>query len=115
MTRLMSGAHMDGFEGVINAAGVLRGELESVHHRGPMARAQSGSRISCRSPALGAGTQPDSHFLATKHAADLHLLELAEERRRRVGAWFVLSSSGSPPSPQGFALPSYPKAGRDIL
>ena len=29
-------ARMDGVEGVINAAGVLRSELESVHHRGPI-------------------------------------------------------------------------------
>src|SRR5690348_1386627 len=45
--------------------------------------------------ALGAGTQPDSHFLATKHAADLHLLKLAKRGVCGVGAWFVpLWSSG---------------------
>ena len=88
-------ARMDGVEGVINAAGVLRGELESVHHRGPIelfkACAEVGVAHLVQISALGAGKQPDSHFLATKHAADLHLLKLAEERSMR--GWCVVRPS----------------------
>jgi uncharacterized protein YbjT (DUF2867 family) len=88
-------ACLGGVDAVINAIGVLRGDLETVHHRGPVrlfdACAQAGVPHLLQISALGASVQNDSRFLATKYAADLHLLRLAEERGMR--GWSVLRPS----------------------
>jgi uncharacterized protein YbjT (DUF2867 family) len=86
---------LSGVDAVINAAGILRGDLETIHYRGPAALFDACARA--RVPrlvqisALGAGTQPGSHFLATKDAADRHLLRTA--RDSGLHGWCVLRPS----------------------
>ncbi len=84
-----------GIDAVVNAAGALRGDLEGVHHRGAVALfeacALAGVPRLVQLSALGAGAQPRSRFLATKNAADVHLLRLARERGER--GWCVLRPS----------------------
>src|SRR5215218_5057827 len=84
-----------GIDAVVNAAGILRGKLEHVHHRGAVALFDACAETSVprllQISALGAGTQPGSHFLATKHQADAHLLRLASERGEQ--GWCVLRPS----------------------
>ena len=73
-------------EAVVNAAGTLRGSLERVHYIGPIALFDACAEIGVprllQISALGAGSQPNSRFLATKNEADAHLLRLARERGR---------------------------------
>jgi uncharacterized protein YbjT (DUF2867 family) len=84
-----------GVDAVINAAGALRGDLETIHHRGPAALFDACARA--RVPrlvqisALGAGAQPGSRFLASKDAADRHLLHVA--RQKGLHGWCVLRPS----------------------
>jgi uncharacterized protein YbjT (DUF2867 family) len=82
-------------DGVINAAGTLRGDLDTIHRRGPIALFNACACIGMphlvQISALGAGEQDDSRFLATKAAADRHLLCLAQERG--LHGWSVLRPS----------------------
>ncbi len=82
-------------DAVVNAAGVLRDDVEGVHHRGAVALfeacAAAGMPRLVQLSALGAGAQPRSRFLATKEAADAHLLRLAREAGGR--GWCVLRPS----------------------
>jgi uncharacterized protein YbjT (DUF2867 family) len=84
-----------GVEAVINTAGILRGDLETIHHRGPAALfdACANARVLhlVQISALGAGAQADSRFLATKNAADRHLLETA--RQLGLRGWCALRPS----------------------
>jgi uncharacterized protein YbjT (DUF2867 family) len=82
-------------DAVINAAGILHGDLDTIHHRGPAAL--SDACAAARVPrlvqisALGAGAQPDSRFLTTKDAGDRHLLRAA--RHSGLDGWCVLRPS----------------------
>lgn len=84
-----------GVDAVVNAAGVLRGALDGVHARGAIALfnacARAGVPRVLQISALGAGEQPNSRFLATKAAADEHLLRLAAADGRR--GWHVVRPS----------------------
>jgi uncharacterized protein YbjT (DUF2867 family) len=84
-----------GTDAVVNAAGALRGDLEGVHHRGTVALfeacAAAGVPRLVQLSALGAGAQLRSRFLATKDAADAHLLRLARQESGR--GWCVLRPS----------------------
>lgn len=84
-----------GINAMVNAAGILRGDLDPVHHRGPAAMfeacAEVGVRRLVQISALGAGAQPGSHFLTTKAAADADLLRLA--RGNGELRWCVLRPS----------------------
>jgi uncharacterized protein YbjT (DUF2867 family) len=86
---------LTGVDAVVNAAGALRGDLEGVHHRGAVALfeacALAGVPRLVQLSALGAGAQLRSRFLATKDAADAHLLRLAREAGGR--GWCVLRPS----------------------
>ena len=82
-----------GVDAVVNLAGILRGDLEQVQHRGPVslfdACAAGGVTRLLHVSALGAGQQPGSAFLRTRHAADAHLLTLAAGRN----GWCVVRPS----------------------
>ncbi len=82
-----------GVDAVVNLAGILRGDLEQVQHRGPAslfdACAAAGVKRLLHVSAVGAGVQPGSAFLRTRHAADLHLLALAAGRK----GWGVIRPS----------------------
>ncbi len=82
-------------EAVINAAGILRGDLQTVHYGGPVAlfNACAQARVSrlLQISALGAGEHNDAAFLASKNAADQHLLRLA--RAHDMPGWCVLRPS----------------------
>jgi len=84
-----------GVDGVINAAGALRGDLHRLQHTGPAAlfNACAHTRVPhvLQISALGAGEQIARPFLATKHAADRHLLRLAAELGMR--GWSVVRPS----------------------
>jgi uncharacterized protein YbjT (DUF2867 family) len=75
-----------GIDAVINAAGLLRGDLEGVHHRGPRAVfdacAAAGVTRVLQISALGAEVEAATTFLRSKGAADTHLLRL-----RQHGGW----------------------------
>jgi nucleoside-diphosphate-sugar epimerase len=84
-----------GVDVVVNTAGVLRGDLQRVHHLGAAALfdacAMAGVPRVLQVSALGAGAQPDSRFLTTKYEADMHVLRLAESCEGRQ--WCVLRPS----------------------
>lgn len=84
-----------GVDAVVNAAGILRGNLEAVHHRGPIALfdACAAARIAkvIQISALGADASAVSQFHRTKRAADEHLARLADERR--AAGWCVVRPS----------------------
>ncbi len=84
-----------GIDAVVNAAGVLRGDLEGVHSRGAVvlfaACAEAGIGRVLQLSALGAGEQPELRFLATKHAADECLMRLARDLGQT--GWCVLKPS----------------------
>ena len=77
-------SRLAGVDAVVNLAGILRGDLEQVQHLGPVALfdACAAARVTrlLHVSALGAGQQPGSAFLRTRHAADLHLLALSAGR-----------------------------------
>jgi uncharacterized protein YbjT (DUF2867 family) len=81
-----------GVEAVVNAAGVLHGELDAVHHRGPRALfdacAAGGIGHVVQISALGAAPDAPTAFLATKGTADAHLLRLRAEGGRE--GWCVI-------------------------
>jgi len=82
-----------GVDAVLNLAGILRGDLEQVQHRGPASlfdacEAGNVARL-LHVSALGAGEQPASAFLRTRHAAEVHLLTLAKGRN----GWCVVRPS----------------------
>jgi nucleoside-diphosphate-sugar epimerase len=83
-----------GADAVVNAAGLLRGDLASVQATGPIALfhacAEANVRCVLQISALGAGEQTTT-FLSTKAAADRHLLKLAAEGGRH--GWHVLRPS----------------------
>jgi nucleoside-diphosphate-sugar epimerase len=82
-------------DAVVNAAGVLRGDLEQVHRRGAAALFDACAEASVsRLPqisALGAGEEPMSRFLVSKQKADEHMMRLA--RARGETGWCVLRPS----------------------
>jgi uncharacterized protein YbjT (DUF2867 family) len=82
-------------DAVVNAVGLLRGDLERVHRRGPVAlfEACAEARVSrvLQISALGAGRQPGSRFLATKNEADAHLLRVVNAQDGL--GWCVLRPS----------------------
>ncbi|MBV8575690.1 MAG: NAD(P)H-binding protein, partial [Acetobacteraceae bacterium] len=84
-----------GIDAVVNAAGVLRGDLDQVHHHGPVALfeacAQANLSRVVQISALGAGEQSSSRFLLTKQQADEAMVRLRQERGA-VG-WCVLRPS----------------------
>jgi uncharacterized protein YbjT (DUF2867 family) len=84
---------LDGIDAVVNAAGILRGDLDGVQRRGPMALldacAASCVRRVVQVSALGAGLV-DTPFLRSKAAADIHLLRLARDGNR---SWSVVRPS----------------------
>src|SRR4051794_7139987 len=86
---------LESMDAVINAAGALRGDLNAIHQHGPIALfeacAEAGIPHVIQISALGAGQQSGSLFLATKAAADTHLLRLAQEQEK-VG-WCVVRPS----------------------
>lgn len=86
---------LSGIDTVVNAAGVLRGDLEGVHHLGAVglfdACTLAGVPRVLQFSALGAGAQPGSRFLTTKNEADAHLLRLARDYGKRQ--WCVLRPS----------------------
>ncbi len=77
----------------MNLAGILRGDLEQVQHRGPAclfnACADADIKRLLHVSALGAGVQPASAFLQTRHQAELHLLRLAVGKK----GWGILRPS----------------------
>jgi uncharacterized protein YbjT (DUF2867 family) len=81
-----------GIDAVINAAGLLRGDLEGVHHHGPRALfdacAAAGVARVLQISALGAEAGAATAFLRSKGAADAHLLRLRQEGAR--DGWCVL-------------------------
>ncbi|MBV8400664.1 MAG: NAD(P)H-binding protein, partial [Acetobacteraceae bacterium] len=83
---------LDAIDAVVNAAGVLRGDLDQVHHHGPVALfeacAQANLPRVVQISALGAGEQSSSRFLLTKQQADEAMVRLRQERGA-VG-WCVL-------------------------
>ena len=84
---------LNGIDAVVNAAGILRGDLDGVQRRGPMALfdacATVGIRRVVQVSALGAGLV-DTPFLRSKAAADTHLLRLARDGNR---PWSVVRPS----------------------
>ena len=87
-------SRLAGVEAVVNAAGVLRGDLDTIHRRGPVALfdacARAGVPCIIQLSALGAGNQP-TRFLATKAEADSHLIQLARDIGRQ--RWCVVRPS----------------------
>ncbi|MBV8588953.1 MAG: NAD(P)H-binding protein, partial [Acetobacteraceae bacterium] len=83
------------FDGVVNAIGALRGDLDLIHHRAPVALfegcARAGLHRLVQISALGADAGAQSQFHRTKHAADARFLGLAGERGQ-VG-WHVIRPS----------------------
>jgi uncharacterized protein YbjT (DUF2867 family) len=83
-----------GVDVVVNAAGLLRGDVARVQATGPIALFEACAEANVRSvlqiSALGAGEQTAT-FLSTKAEADRHLLQLAAEGRRQD--WHVLRPS----------------------
>lgn len=83
---------LSGVEAVVNAAGVLRGDLDGIHHRGPatlfQACAAAGIARLVQISALGAAPDAPTSFLRTKGAADAHLLRL--RRDGGLAGWCVL-------------------------
>src|SRR3954452_580181 len=75
-----------GVDAVVNAAGLLRGDLARVQATGPIALfdACAEANVACvlQISALGAGEQT-TRFLSTKAEADRHLLQLATEGGRQ--------------------------------
>ena len=82
-----------GVDAVVNLAGILRGDLVQVQHRGPAclfdACADADIKRLLHVSALGAGVPPASAFLQTRHQAELHLLRLAAGRQ----GWGILRPS----------------------
>jgi uncharacterized protein YbjT (DUF2867 family) len=76
---------------VVNAAGILRGDLAAIHHHGPArlfeACAAAGIHRVVQVSALGAATNADTEFLRSKGAADARLLELRQQGARH--GWAV--------------------------
>ena len=86
---------LDGIAAVINAAGILRGDLAAVHHRGMVAlfdacHAAGISRL-LHISALGADPASGALFQRTRGAADEHLWRLA--RAGNASGWVVLRPS----------------------
>lgn len=83
---------VSGVEAVVNAAGVLRGDLDGIHHRGPAtlfeACAAAGITRLIQISALGAAPDAPTSFLRTKGAADAHLMRLRRDGGR--AGWCVL-------------------------
>lgn len=81
-----------GVEAVVNAAGVLRGDLDGIHHRGPAtlfeACAAAGITRLIQISALGAALDAPTSFLRTKGTADAHLMRLRLDGGR--AGWCVL-------------------------
>ncbi|MBV9248856.1 MAG: SDR family oxidoreductase [Acetobacteraceae bacterium] len=88
-------AHLVRIDAVVNAAGVLRGDLQGVHYVGPVALfnacVQAGIPRVLQISALGAGEQSAAAFLSSKDAADQHLLHLVRECD--MPGWCVLRPS----------------------
>ncbi|MCQ4160543.1 SDR family oxidoreductase [Roseomonas sp. GC11] len=84
--------HLSGVDAVVNAAGILRGDLDGIHHRGPAtlfdACAVAGIARLVQISALGAAPDAPTAFLRTKGRADAHLLRLRREAGR--AGWCVL-------------------------
>ena len=84
---------LNGIDAVVNAAGILRGDLDGVQRRGPMELFDACAACSVRRvvqlSALGAGLV-DTPFLRSKAAADTHLLRLARDATR---SWSVVRPS----------------------
>lgn len=87
-------ARLAGIEAVVNAAGAFRGDLDSVHHRGPVALFEACARadIHClvQISALGAGVQ-ETRFLRTKASADQQLVRMRRDTGGR--GWCVIRPS----------------------
>lgn len=85
-------SRLSGVDAVVNAAGLLRGDLDGVHHHGPRAVfdacAAAGVARVVQISALGAAPGASTPFLASKGAADAHLLRLRAEGARE--GWCVL-------------------------
>lgn len=85
---------LNAIDAVVNAVGLLRGDLDGVQRRGAMALfdacAASGVRRVVQVSALGAGVV-DTPFLHTKATADAYLLQLSREDRGR--SWCVVRPS----------------------
>jgi len=81
-------ARLQGVDAVINAAGILRGDVETVQHRGTVRlfNACASANISCvlQISALGAGAEAAGPFLKTKGLADAYLIRLAQAPCRMV-------------------------------
>lgn len=86
---------LNGIDAVVNAAGILRGDLEAVHHRGPAALfdACAAAFITkvIQISALGADASAASRFHRTKRAADEHLTRLADDQD--ATGWCVVRPS----------------------
>jgi uncharacterized protein YbjT (DUF2867 family) len=82
-------------EAVINAAGALRGDLQTVHYRGPVALFNACAEAEVprvlQISALGASEPNDAAFLTSKNATDQRLLHLA--RQHKFQGWCVLRPS----------------------
>lgn len=85
-------ARLSGVDAVVNAAGILRGDLAGVHDRGPRALfdacAEEGIARVVQISALGASPHAPTAFLRTKAAADEHLLRMRRDGGRE--GWCVL-------------------------
>ncbi len=97
LSRMMVGhwaTQLVGMDAVVNAAGLLRGDLARVQATGPIALfdACAEANVPCvlQISALGAGEQTAT-FLSTKAEADRHLLQLAADGGRQD--WHVLRPS----------------------
>ena len=92
MTASAWAEHLTRVEAVVNAAGILRGDLDAVQHRGPAALfdacAAAGIARLVQISALGAAVDAPTAFLRTKGAADAHLLRLRRDGGR--AGWSVL-------------------------
>ncbi len=89
------GPRLKDVDTVVNADGILRGPVHAVQSSGPVALfdacVQAGVRQVVQISALGAGLHPSSPFLASKDAADRHLIALARNETRPN--WHVVRPS----------------------